>query len=189
MSRPIFSIAAALALLCLSACGKGGVVYPRPLQDVHEVLAETDELPPVFGENEPDHSVDSSDPNAVKWILSKDGSEVMRFVAMLEPEDPNKTRVTVTLEAPTDGPHGNMEQRLKDNKSIVNLYVTAMNEQIASRLENRPFDMSKTYGALAAATAANIGNISRQMDRAAEAGRKRGEENIRKAYADEAAGR
>jgi hypothetical protein len=188
MARPLLSIAAALAILCLSACGKGGVVYPRPLQDVHQVLAETDDLPPVFGSNEPDHSVDSSDPNAVTWILSKNGSEVMRFVARLEAEEPNKTRVTVTVEAPSEGPYGNMDQRLKDNKSITNLYLTAMNEQVASRLENRPFDMSKTYGALAAATAANIGNISRQMDRAAEAGRKRDEENIRKAYADEAAG-
>jgi hypothetical protein len=188
MGRPILSIAAALAILCLSACSKGGVVYPRPLQDVHEVLAETDELPPVFGSDEPDHSVDSSDPNAVKWILSKNGSEVMRFTATLQPDEPNQTRVTVTIEAPTESPFGNMDQKLKDNKSIRNLYLVAMNEQIASRLENRPFDMSKTYGALAAATAANIGNISRQMDRAAEAGRKRDEENIRKAYADEAAG-
>jgi hypothetical protein len=188
VSRPIVSIAAALALLCLSACGKGGVVYPRPLQDVHEVLAETDELPPVFGENEPDHRVDSSDPNAVAWILSKDGSEVMRFVAKLEPEEPYKTRVTVTVTAPTESPYGNMDQRLKDHKEITNLYVTAMNEQVASRLEGRPFDMSKTYGALARATAANIGNISRQMDRAAEADHKREEANIRKAYADEAAG-
>jgi hypothetical protein len=182
-------LAAILLMAALiSACSKGGVVYPRPLQDVHEVLAETDELPPVFGSDEPDHTVDSSDPNAVTWILSKDGSEVMRFVAKLEPEEPNETRVKLTLEAPTDGPHGNMEQRLKDNKSISNFYLTAMNEQIASRLENRPFDMSKTYGALAAATAANLGNISRRMDRAAEANHKRDEENIRNAYAEEAAG-
>ena len=188
MARPILAIAAALTLLCLSACGKDGVVYPRSVEDVHTVLADTDELPPVFGSNEPDHSVDSSDPKAVVWILSKNGSEVMRFVATLQPEEPNKTRVIVTVTAPTEGPYGNMDQRLKDNKAIRNLYLTAMNEQVASRLENRPFDMSKTYGALAAATAANIGNISRQMDAAGDAARKRDEANIRKAYADEAAG-
>jgi hypothetical protein len=188
MTRPLLSIAAALALLCLSACGKDGVVYPRAIEDVHTVLANTDELPPVFGSDEPDHSVDSSDPNAVAWILSKDGSEVMRFVAKLEPEEPNKTRVIVTVTAPTESPYGNMDQRLKDHREITNLYVTAMNEQVASRLENRPFDLSKTYGALAAATAANIGTISRQMDGAADAAHKRDDANIRKAYADEAAG-
>jgi hypothetical protein len=188
MTRPLLSIAAALALLCLSACGKDGVVYPRAIEDVHTVLANTDELPPVFGSDEPDHSVDSSDPNAVAWILSKDGSEVMRFVAKLEPEEPNKTRVIVTVTAPTESPYGNMDQRLKDHREITNLYVTAMNEQVASRLENRPFDLSKTYGALAAATAANIGTISRQMDAAADAAHKRDDANIRKAYADEAAG-
>ena len=81
-----------------------------------------------------------------------------------------------------------MDQRLKDHREITNLYLTAMNEQVASRLEGRPFDMSKTYGALAAATAANIGNISRQMDAAADADHKREEANIRKAYAEEGRG-
>ena len=185
MSRPILAIATAFALFCLSACGKGGVVYPRAVEDVHTVLASTDELPPVFGSNEPDHTVDSSDPNAVAWILSKDGSEVMRFVAKLEPEEPYKTRVTVSVQAPTQSPYGNMDQRLKDHREITNLYLTAMNEQVASRLEGRLFDMSKTYGALAAAAAANIGNISRQMDAAADADHKREEANIRKAYAEE----
>jgi hypothetical protein len=189
MTRPIFAIAAVLALLSLSACGKDGVVYPRALDDVHTVLADTDELPPVFGSDEPDHRVESSDPNTVAWILSKDGSEVMRFVAKLEPEEPYKTRVTVSVQAPTESPYGNMDQRLKDHKEITRLYLTAMNEQVASRLEGRPFDISKTYGALAAATAANIGNISRQMDAGADARHKREEANIRKAYADEAAGR
>ena len=188
MSRPILAIAAAFALFCLSACGKDGVVYPRAVEDVHTVLANTDELPPVFGSNEPDHSVDSSDPNAVAWILSKDGSEVMRFVAKLEPEEPYKTRVTVSVQAPTQSPYGNLDQRLKDHREITNLYLTAMNEQVASRLEGRPFDMSKTYGALAAAAAANIGNISRQMDAAADADHKREEANIRKAYAEEGRG-
>jgi hypothetical protein len=185
MARPIFTIAATLALLCLSACGKDGVVYPRPLNEVHAVLAETDELPPVFGSNEPDHSVDASDPNSVAWVLSKDGSELMRFVATLAPEEQNKTRVTVTVTAPTQSPYGNMDQRLKDHEEIRNLYLTAMKEQVASRLEGRPYDMSKTYGALAAATAANIGNISRQMDAAAKADQKRDDDNIRKAYAEE----
>lgn len=186
MSRPIFTIAAAFAILCLSACGKDGVVYPRPIEQVHTVLAETDELPPVFGENEPDHRVESNDPNSVAWVLSKDGSEVMRFVATLEAEAPDKTRVAVTVTAPTQGPYGNMDQRLKDHKEIANLYLTAMREEVASRIEGRPFDMSKTYGALAAATAANIGNISRQMDAGADAAHKREEANIRKAYAQEA---
>jgi hypothetical protein len=188
MMRPIFNIAAALTLLCLSACGKDGKVFERPLEDVHTVLADTDELPPVFGSDEPDHTVDASDPNAVAWILSKNGSEIMRFTAKLEPEAPNKTRVTVHVSAPTESPYGNMAERLKDHKEIGNLYVTAMNEEVASRLENRPFDITKTYGALMAATSANMGTISKQMDMAAEQGRKRDEENIRKAYAEEAAG-
>src|SRR3954471_16615616 len=107
MMRPILNIAAELTLLCLSACGKDGKVFERPHEDVHTVLADTDELPPVFGSDEPDHTVDASDPKAVAWILNKNGSEIMRFTANLEPEAPNKTRVTVTVSAPTESPYGN----------------------------------------------------------------------------------
>ena len=187
MTRPILTIAATLALLFLGACGKDGTVYPGSVEDVHSVLTDIDELPPVFGSNEPDHHMDSSDPNAVSWIMTKEGSELMRFTAALEPEEPSKTRVIVTVSAPTESPYGNMDQRLQEHKEIRDLYVTAMTEQVASRLDGRPFDITRTYGALATATAANIGTISRQMDAAAEAGSKRDEANIRKAYADEAA--
>ena len=188
MTRPIFAFAAALALLCLSACGKQGTVYERPLEEVHTMLADIDELPPVFGSNEPDHHMDSSDPNAVAWILTKDDSEIMRFTAELAPEGQAKTRVTVTATAPTESPYGNMAQRLADHKEIGDLYVTAMTEQIAARLEGRPFDITKTYGAMFNATRANIGAISREMDAGAEADHKREADNIRRAYAEEAAG-
>jgi hypothetical protein len=188
MTRPIFTIAATFALLFLGACGKDGTVYPGSVEDVHSVLADIDELPPVFGGNEPDHHMDSSDPKAISWIMSKEGSELMRFTATLQPEEPSKTRVTVTVSAPTEGPYGNMDQRLKEHNEIRDLYVTAMTEQVAAKLEGREFDITRIYGALATATAANIGSISRQMDGVAEADSKRDEANIRKAYADEAAG-
>lgn len=186
MTRSIFILFAALALLCLSACGKDRAVYPGTVEEVHSVLAEIDELPPVFGSNEPDHHIDTTDPSAVAWVLTKDSSEIMRFTAKLEPADQAKTRVTVELTAPTDSPYGDVDQKLKEHKEVGDLYLTAMREQIGSKLEGRPFDITRTYGALAAATAANIGNISREMDAAAEADQKREEQNIRKAYADEA---
>ena len=180
--------ASALALLLLGAGGEKRMVYQRPLVDVRAILADDDELPPVFGGNDPDLRMDTAQPDAVAWVLTSDGSELMRFVARLEAESEGSTAVALTVEAPTKGPHGNVEQRLNDNPEIRDLYLAAMREQIASQLENRPYDMSRTYAALSRATAANIGSISREIKAAGEAGRRRDEDNIRKAYADEAAG-
>jgi hypothetical protein len=173
---------------CLGACGGGGKVYPTTLNHMHEVLAEVDELPPVFGEAAPDVSVESSDPKQVRWIVTLDGSELMRFVAELEPAGDHATQMTLHLTGATTGSRGDVQARMQQHPEIRNLYLVAMREEIESKLEERPFDITRTYGALSAATAANIGNISRQMDAVAEADRKRDEANIRKAYADEGSG-
>jgi hypothetical protein len=186
--RSIQAFAMLLALLFIGACSDRGKVYPRSLDDVHAVLAGINELPPVFGSDEPDLSIDSTDPSAVVWVLRKDGSEAMRFVAKLESTGQTSTRVSLDLLAPTEGPFGNVEQRLKDHSEIKDLYLVAMDEQIASRLENRAFDATKTMAATLKAGAANAGMIANQMEAAGEAARKRDDENIRKAYADEAAG-
>jgi hypothetical protein len=179
-------IAAALCLF-LTACGDGKV-YPKPLSAMHDALAEVNELPPVFGSAALGVSVDSSDPADVIWIIELDGSEVMRFVAKLQAEDEKSTHMVLDLFGAKDGPRGNVQKRLEEHPELKHLYLVAMTEEIESKLEGRKFDASKTYGALAAATAANIGSISHQMDAAAEADRKRNEDNIRNAYAEEAAG-
>ena len=163
----------AVAALCLflAGCGDAGKVYPTTLAHMHEVLAEVDELPPVFGSRAPGLSMETADPQSVAWIVTLDGSEVMRFVAKLEPEGERSTRMVLDLVGVTTGPEGNVEQRLSDHPELRRLYLVAMREQIDSKFEERPFDVTRTYGALATATAANIGNISRQVDAAAEAGR------------------
>jgi len=181
MGRPLMraSIIAAFAL-CLASCGSGGKVYPTTRAHMHEVLERANELPPVFGENVPDLSMETSDPSHVSWIVSLKGSEVMRYVADLEPAGDEATRMTLHLDGSTD----EVKARMKEHPEIRNLYLVAMREEIDSTFEDRPFDITRTYGALTAATAANIGNISRQMDAAGEAARKRDEDNIRKAYAN-----
>ncbi|HYI63300.1 MAG TPA: hypothetical protein VEW71_00290 [Allosphingosinicella sp.] len=52
----------------------------------------------------------------------------------------------------------------------------------------RPFDSSKIMPATVAAAAANIGRISQDMDRIAEADQRRQRDNIERAYREEAAG-
>jgi hypothetical protein len=167
--------------LCVSGCGAGGKVYPTTMEHMHEVLTHVDDLPPIFGSNVPDLAMDTTDPNHVSWIVSLRGSEIMRYVADLEPAGDHATRMTLHLVGSTD----DIQARMKQHPEIRNLYLVAMREEIDAEFEERPFDISRTYGAMMAATAANIGTISNQMDRAAEADRKRDEDNIRKAYANE----
>ena len=188
MARSIRLLAIVFAFALVTACGDRGKLYQRPIDDVHTMLAGIDELPPVFGSNEPDVSVDSSDPSQVAWVLRMKGSEMVRFVAKLESEGQASTRVKLSLAGVTDGPFGNVEQRLKDHSEVRDLYLVAMNEQISSTLENREFDATKIMAATVRATAANIGTISNQMESAGKAARERDEANIRNAYADEAAG-
>lgn len=177
------------AALCLSlaACGQGKV-YQRPLAPMHDSLAAVKELPPVFGSAAPDVSIEASDPATVSWLVIMNNAEVMRFVAKLEPKDASSTRMTLDLIGSPADPDGKVQKRLKEHPELKHLYLVSMQEEIDSTLEGRKFDASATYGALAAATAANIGSISRQMEAAADADRKHDEANIRKAYADEAAG-
>ena len=173
----------AAALLMLSACGQKGYVSERPMSEVHDLLAGADDLPPVFGSADPDLRMETADPKAVSWVLSQKGEEIMRFVATLAPEGDRKTSVDLTVKSPPM-----IEKRLSDNPQIRDLYLAAMREQVESTLESRAYDMTRIYPALGKAMSANIGNISRDVEAAAEADRKREEDNIRKAYAREAAG-
>ena len=183
MSR-VFAVAGVLTLLLLGACGRNqSIVAERPMSEVHGLLAATDELPPVFGSDEPDVRMETADPKAVAWVLSAKNDEIMRFVATLAPQGEGKTTVEIALQAPPKS-----EKWLNDNASVRDFYLAAMREQVASTLEARPFDLTRTYPQMQKAIRANIGNVVASADAAAEAGRKREKENIERAYAREAAG-
>jgi len=183
MMRRLVALAGLMSLLLLGACGQRAIVSEKPLTEVHALLAGADELPPVFGSAEPDLRMETEDPNAVSWVLSTKGEEVMRFVATLTPDGPTKTSVDLAVKAPPK-----FEKRLNDNASVRDFYLTAMREQVESTLEGRPYDVTRTYAAMQKAVAANIGNISRDMEAAAAADHKREADNMRKAYEREAAG-
>lgn len=182
--RGLLAIGGVLALLLVGACGRDqSIVADRPMSEVHSLIAGADELPPVFGTDEPDLRMDTADPNAVAWILSVKNQEIMRFVATLSPEGERKTSIDLAVQAPPK-----FEKRLADNAAVRDFYLAAMREQVASTLERRPFDLTHTYPHMQKAIAANIGNIAASAEAAAEASRKRERENIERAYATEAAG-
>lgn len=182
------AIGSLLGLLFLAACDdrNPSIVAERPLPEVHSLLATSDELPPVFGGDEPDLRMETADSKAVAWVLSVKNDEIMRFVATLSPRGERKTTVEIAVQAPPK-----FEKRLHENAAVRDFYLAAMREQVAATLEARPFDLTRTYPQMQKAIRANIGNIGNiaaSAEAAAEASRKREKENIQRAYAREAAG-
>jgi hypothetical protein len=178
---------APLALIAGCAQTRGSA-YAVPIAEARKMLEGTGLPPLVFGSDEPEVTVRAEGPSRIVWILHKDGAEVMRYVAELSPDGDTATRVSLDLVGATQGRFGNTGERLAQNGSIRHLYLVAMEEQIASALERRPFDRTKILTATAAAAAANIGRISQDTDRIAEADQRRERANIERAYREEAAG-
>lgn len=163
-------------------------VHAVPIGEARKVLARTGLPPLVFGSDEPEVAVEADGPSRIVWILHEDGAEMMRYVASLSPDGETSTRISLDLVGATQGRFRNTGERLAQNGAIRHLYLVAMEERIASALERRPFSQAAILPATAAATAANIGRISQDMDRIAEADRRRERENIERAYREEAAG-
>lgn len=179
----VLKLTALAALLFLEGCGRKSYVTDKPVAEVHRILSQRDELPPVFGGNDPDHHMETADPQAVSWVLTIKGDDFMRFVATLEPRGPTKTAVELAVR-----PGPKFEKRVNEHPQIRDFYLAAMREQVESKLEDREYDMTRTYGAMGRAIAANMGQIARDAEAAGEAARKREKDNIRKAYEREAAG-
>src|SRR5579863_4104569 len=95
-----------------------GRVYEVPMAEAHRALEKTG-LPPMIlsrGPREVDVDVDveSGDPSKVVWIVKKNGSEFLSFVADLSAVGESSTRVRADVIGPTTGPFGNVAQRLAD---------------------------------------------------------------------------
>lgn len=191
-------------------------VYDVSVAEAHATLARTPVPPVVFGsdvgsapafvtatrmkvellpapgeeedQEERNFSINSSDPRRIVWTLKRGGRPVLNLVAILEPAANNWTRIAVDIGPAGSDPGGKIANKLADNKTIKNLYVTAMREQIAAVLERRTFDMTSVYPAMMAAATANAGPLRKNMYRAIEADQKRTHDNIEKAYEREAAG-
>ncbi len=182
------NLAGVAAVVLMSACSQqGGAVYQTPIAEARKVLVATGLPPFVFGSEEPAWQV-VDDGTDVSWVVQRDGAELFRYVAHLKEEGPGATRVKVELKGVESGPSGNVAKSLSEHPAIRDMYVVAINEQIASALQHRPFDMTRVYPSLTVATIANMGALSASADEAAAASERQDRENIEKAYRDEAAG-
>ena len=165
-----------------------GQVFDVPVGEAHRILEQTGLPPEVLGSEEHDFEVQSNDPARIVWIVKEDGKEAMRFIADLSTAGETSTRVYVDVAGPASGPMSYVATRLTEYRTIRNLYVTAMEEQVAAALNHREFHLTAVYPAMMVAFLANIGQLTDMDERDSEATRKRARDNIAKAYRDEAAG-
>ena len=165
-----------------------GQVFDVPVGEAHQILEQTGLPPEVLGSEDHDFEVQANDPARIVWIVKEDGKEAMRFIADLSAAGETSTRVYVDVAGPASGPMSYVASRLAEDRTIKNLYVTAMEEQVAAALTHREFHLTAVYPAMMLAMVANIGQLNDMDERDSEATRKRARDNLAKAYSDEAAG-
>lgn len=185
------TLAASLAaVLLVSACGAlSGKAYDQPLGTVHQALEKLEEPPMVFGSADVAFAVAENTPDKIVWTVGRGSMPRLRFEAALSADSATSTRVRVTASLVDNGQTPNQKPALQSVETVLALYKAAMEERIDSTLMHRDFNITALYPRLAAAEAANIGTISNQMATAGAADRKQDEDNIKRAYRDEAAGR
>ncbi|MDB5429967.1 MAG: hypothetical protein JWP35_1083 [Caulobacter sp.] len=177
-------LAAIACLVLISACTEQGVVYKAPIAEARQTLLATGLPPLVFGSQPPDVEAQADGSSQITWIARRNGEELFRYVAHLSGEGDGATRVKLEMKA-----GANYAQKLAEHPKIADMYLVAMDEQVASALEHRAFNMARIYPSLTAATMENMGGLRASVDQAAAASEKSDRDNIAKAYADEAAGR
>ncbi|AZI35908.1 hypothetical protein NT2_04_04580 [Caenibius tardaugens NBRC 16725] len=175
----------------LAGCGliDSGTTYPVSAREAHKVLTAIEPPYFLFGGSAVGGRPQQIDNGKLRWTLRHaDSQGAIAFIAAIEDQGAQQAKVTVTVE-PGDGPNKEkVAKALEENASIVALYKAAMVEQIDAALEKRSFDFGAIQGQLARATIAAMPQISADMDRAAEASRKRSSENMDRAYREEARG-
>jgi len=137
--RPTILLALLTAILVAACSQDRGQVYPVPLDRVRQILSKTD-LPGVFFAHTPRVEIQANKPSEVAWVVSSNGYELMRYVATLSDTGQGRTRVALELKGAKGG---EVEKCLAETSSIRNLYMVAMEEQIASAIEERSFDLAK----------------------------------------------
>jgi hypothetical protein len=155
---PLLAIVA--ALFVFTFWPERGQVFDRPAAEVRSTLQGLGLPPHVFGSVPKEVKVLTPSPKTIVWSISEYEKEVIRYVVTLAAEGAGATRVTVDVTGPTQDPLGNVAASIARNRTIRNLYVIAMKEQIAAALEQRSFQTFKIVLPTVIAVLVNMMNIS-----------------------------
>ena len=136
-------LAAIGAALLLSGCGAAslGQTFDITAAEAKQILKRTEVPYDVLGNNDLRSHVIEKSPTSLVWKVTLEGAEYLQFTADLSSADPASTQVVVSVKGPASGRYAKMEKALNDNVTVKNLYLAAMEEEIAAALEKRDFDM------------------------------------------------
>jgi hypothetical protein len=127
--------------------------------------------------------------DTIIWvILDENDREMIRIVAKIAP-GAQSTRIWADIAPPDGALHDAVAKGLAANVSISALYRAVAAEQVDSAMDQRRFDLTRTYGPMMAATLANLPRMSKAFDDDAAAIAKNDRDTLQKAYDDEAHGR
>lgn len=168
----------------LAACGESKS-YPISANDVTNRLLATKPPMFVFGSSGANVMVTQGDGGAVRWTVLQGGKQVMRLVATVTPDGDSASNVAVSVEPPNNDASTTIGKNMADNPAIVNLYKSAMVEQIDARLNNRDFDMSKIQAQMVAAAVATMPKMQQSAMEAAQSSEEM-DRNAKQQAADEA---
>jgi hypothetical protein len=152
--------------LILVGCGaaSAGQTFAIPVSEAKQILKRTEVPYDVLGSSALRSYVIEKSPTTLVWKVTLDGAEYMQFTAELGSNGATSTQVVVSLQGPASGRYVKMEKALNDNITVKNLYLAAMEEEVAAALEKRDFDILKISPQLMAATGANLGAIADRFD-------------------------
>lgn len=173
-----------IVLLTIAGCSRGRI-YAVPVEDVRRTLEQVEFPVELFGADRVRSDVLAASPSDVIWTISQEGHPVLRFRAKLTPKGAGSTRIAVEVE----GANPKAVQMLKERPAMGRLEVAAMEERIAAAIEQRPFDLTRTYPEMSLALIAERPRMLEDARAVAAASSARDAANIERAYAEEAAGR
>jgi hypothetical protein len=113
---------------------------------------------------------------------------MIRLFAQILPGD-RSTRVWSDVAPPEGARHDALVKGLAENARIAAMYRAVAAEQVDSALNQRQFDLTRTYGPMMAATLANLPRLAKTFRDDAASYEKQKRDTMQRAYDDEAAGR
>ena len=158
---------ALLAAVCLAGCGVlggGGTTYPVSAREARAQLLLTEPPLYLFGNEVAKARVSRDGDGTVRWLLvDRLGTGMLALVARSEEAGADRTRVSVSVEAPPGGRHDEVARRLEENPAIANFFRAAMAEQIDATFEKREFDMAAIQGEMVVAMLTLAGRDEREL--------------------------
>ena len=143
---------------------RAGATFSLSIGETRRALAKVDLPGAVFGAQRVDLVAEPPETGKLIWTVRRQGAEMLRYTAALRVVNDRSTQVTVSVAGPSAGANQAMGRRLDQFPAIRHLYITAMEEEIASTLEKRLFNYSILYPAIAAASASYVGALAAQRE-------------------------